>query len=109
MNKFNSRKNAKLLAIFLSVLLVGACSDQSRVITRVDKVCDKETVDKRASFILECLNNANPKSDEEPEDWIYMCRRMAEKTYCEMKEVEVTQWKEGGSNFWRDGSIIKSN
>ena len=51
--------------------------------------CDTSTIESRASFTLQCINNANPKSDEEPEDWIRVCKDMAEETYCPMAMFRV--------------------
>ena len=46
--------------------------------------CDTSTAPIRATFTLTCISNANPKSDEEPEDWIRLCKKMADETYCPM-------------------------
>lgn len=35
-----------------------------------------------AKMTLECIEKANPKSDEEPEHWIWVCHGVAVKTYC---------------------------
>ena len=41
--------------------------------------CDPAEV---ADFALTCIENANPKSDEEPEDWIDKCQNMAMNLLC---------------------------
>ena len=89
-------KNSKLLIVLLSVLLCVACSDNSekgkvREIEARQNYCTADTSKDRAEFILQCLKNANPKSDEEPEDWIYQCKEMAEDTLCPMTEVIIKE------------------
>jgi len=92
----------KYLTILYVAFLIVGCSDQTRIIVRTETVCDKTTVEKRAEFILQCIINANPKSDEEPEDWITKCQWMAERTYCEKKNVEYTEFRPALSSRWRD-------
>lgn len=65
--------------------------------------CDLTTSEVRASFILSCIKNANPHSDEEPEDWIKICQTMAEKTYCPYAEFTVI-YNKGG---WGEVSRVK--
>lgn len=36
----------------------------------------------QSKFILTCIKNANPKSDEEPEDWLYQCKNISLDLYC---------------------------
>ncbi len=101
-------KNSKLLIVLLSVLLVSlsGCSDQERVIDKIEIVCTEDSKKDRADFTLECIKNANPKSDEEPEDWIYMCERMAKDNFCDEETVTVRQFKPSGG-YWRNVEIIK--
>ena len=68
------------LLIFLIVQCSGCKEDY--VIQTEYFVCSDDTVEDRAQFVLECIENANPKSDEEPEDWIGICQRMADSNYC---------------------------
>ena len=44
-------------------------------------------------FILQCLKNTNPNSDEEPEDWMYICEHIADNTYCTKQQVKITYSK----------------
>ena len=64
---------------------------ETRIIQKEEQICSSDTKKDRASFILQCLANANPKSDEEPEDWIRECQVMAEQTYCDIKTFQVQQ------------------
>lgn len=94
----------KLILVLLTSMLIG-CNDvgKIRVVERLQEVCDKSTTDIRANFILSCIDNANPHSDEEPEDWLYLCRRIAERTYCPKQVVIVTErctWGNFGCNRW---------
>lgn len=56
MNKLNSRKNAKLLAIFLSALLVGACTPTQYVFSDTLIVIEAFTLanDKRGTYKYIC-------------------------------------------------------
>lgn len=94
------------LIVGLILLLVAGCSDKSRTIPRLTYDChDKH--DQVSAFILSCIESANPKSDEEPEDWIGKCEDMAERTYCTQKTVMVEQFKPSNS-YWRDVRILSN-
>ncbi|MCP4100529.1 MAG: hypothetical protein GY750_03760 [Lentisphaerae bacterium] len=102
-------KKAPLLAVCLSALLVGGCSSQEgemRSFTKNTTHCDLTSADKRSDFILQCLKNANPESDEEPEDWIRQCQTMAEQTICPIRQVEITEECRrstfGSCDYWRE-------
>lgn len=66
--------------------------------------CTPDTVQKRADFILECVVGGNPKSDEEPEDWIGICQTMAEETFCPVVPMNITEECSasmfGDCNWW---------
>jgi hypothetical protein len=83
----------KLVLLFFLVLLIGCGSDTGRIreITELRTVCDKSSIEPRASFIIGCLKNANPASDEDPEDWMRICQEMGERLYCDKREVYVKQ------------------
>lgn len=63
----------------------------SRTIERLEDYCEESSESDRAEFIVRCISAANPHSDEEPEDWIMKCQRMAVQTYCPEKSVIRTQ------------------
>ena len=89
-----------------AALLSTGCDKppQYRTILRMDNICATESSDKRAAFTLTCIDSANPKSDEEPEDWILLCEKMATDTYCQKTTVTVDQVKLKGS-WWKDISV----
>ncbi len=91
-----------LLISLLLFPLFGCEYPEPRVRERVkvELVCDKETVAYRKQFILQCINNANPHSDEEPEDWIRLCKQMAEQTYCTERTVIYIQEQYEPSGYW---------
>ncbi len=91
-------KNSKfLVAVFIaSLFFLSGCEDQHRTVERSRLICQEETKKPRADFILKCIGNANPKSDEEPEDWIYKCKVMAEETFCDYENVMVRQYAPNG-------------
>jgi len=97
-----------LLAVILTGIIVGCDTHISkRKITRTQPVCDTTTSRERSEFILTCIKNANPNSDEEPEDWILLCEKMAERTLCSVVQVEVIQRKNCSQCYWEDQSISK--
>ena len=88
----NFNKTALRLAVALTVLLLAACSKgELRSLEKNAHHCAMESSEKRADFILQCIKNANPKSDEEPEDWIQKCQRMAEETLCPEVTMVITE------------------
>ncbi|MCP4262922.1 MAG: hypothetical protein GY774_36240 [Planctomycetes bacterium] len=88
----------------LPLFLVG-CDDAPKYRTyhELEHVCAADTVPARAEFTLQCIANANPKSDEEPEDWIRLCLEMAVDTYCELQSYKVTEVKLKGG-YWEASS-----
>jgi len=104
----NYKKRAFALSILIALLCAG-CSDreETRTAERMRIQCEPETIKARANFILQCIKNANPKSDEEPEDWITKCQDMSQGTYCPKKPYIVTQ--RCGSNMgciWYEISAV---
>jgi hypothetical protein len=92
----------KLITVLVLLFALTACGeDEYATYLRQELVCDASSVSQRSDFILTCIKNANPKSDEEPEDWITYCQDMAKETYCELKTVKVTTYKPAGS-YWRN-------
>lgn len=93
--------------IFIACLLVTGCGEYEsiRTVKRLDFICGDSTIEKRAEFTLSCIANANPNSDEEPEDWIMLCQKMAIKNYCHEKTVNVSQQRECSNCSWTDSGI----
>ncbi len=86
----------KALIVIVFLALISGCTGKSekgelKEFEEYKTHCDEKSADDRAEFILQCLKNANPKSDEEPEDWIYQCQNMAEDTLCPSLTVIVTK------------------
>lgn len=73
------------MKVILLLILVG-CSlekDEKLIDNRIwQYYCSYETQDKRAKFTTDCIKNANPMSDEEPEDMISGCIRASQNLYC---------------------------
>jgi hypothetical protein len=80
----------KILFITLTLLLALTGCGKDYTNYAIEPDCSEVESEPRASFILACLQNANPKSDEEPEDWIRQCETMAENAYCPQKEFIKT-------------------
>ena len=92
-----------VFSIIISVLFIGCVEYPiERTIKNEKYICEDNTVDKRAIFNTECIKNANPKSDEEPEDWIELCENMATRTYCKKKAVILYQIKTCHWCYWEN-------
>lgn len=66
--------------LFLISLLIGC--EQVKPAPSYTHFCAVETLDKRVEFMTACVKNANPMSDEEPEDMIAGCTRATEELFC---------------------------
>ena len=89
--------------IWLPLLLCVACGPpEMRERTKEFNQCTMESAERRAAFIIQCITAGNPKSDEEPEDWIGKCQSMAEDTLCEKRSFVVTEERKG--SYWREFS-----
>ncbi|MCP5004805.1 MAG: hypothetical protein GY941_12820 [Planctomycetes bacterium] len=95
--------NKQVLCVL--IILLAGCDDEPKYRTSYEMApaCNADTVAARAEFTLQCIGNANPKSDEEPEDWIDICLDMAVSTYCELKSYEVIEFKQDGG-YWEPAS-----
>lgn len=70
------------VAVMLAVFAVSCSPDTSGV--RRQCLPTPRDGARRAAFVLTCAKNANPKSDEEPEDMLSMCSKIADRNYCEV-------------------------
>jgi len=90
-------KSGKILIVGCLCLLVAGlsgCGDPEgtqRSLTVSRHHCTPNTAQQRADFILRCVEGANPKSDEEPEDWIRHCQYMAEQTLCDKQTLSLVE------------------
>ena len=94
-----------LSAIFALVLLTSCSQAEDRSVKRIITSC-KGVKPSVANFTLQCIKNANPVSDEEPEDWIPLCKKMAIDIFCTKITITVKQHKEKYS-YWKDEEIIE--
>lgn len=90
----------KLIVLLIICLSCIACNNHpdTKKIREVRMDCSEIDPNIKAKFILDCIKNGNPNSDEEPEDWIPLCEDMAEKTFC--KEVTVIVYKQHTGGGW---------
>lgn len=97
--------------VILLIVSIVLCScgefDSERTIERARYICSSDTVKDRADFTLDCIKNANPKSDEEPEDWIYKCKTMADETFCSLITVSIKQSRTCRNCPFEDVSVSK--
>lgn len=97
--------------ILVSALALVACSadnGDTRETQSIQNICTSDTVQERSAFILQCIGNGNPKSDEEPEDWIGKCETFAENLWCPKTSVKIVQTAyncDGISCWWRDSNV----
>ncbi len=103
----------KYLLIALATASVLGCADpkgSTRTYSVDANHCTQDTVADRSNFILACIANANPKSDEEPEDWLKICQQIAEQTICPITRVRVTDEcisaTFGRCNFWEERTRV---
>ena len=80
-----------MIPILTVLALTGCGKGDIREVEFMDTHCKEESSERRADFILKCISNANPLSDEEPEDWITQCKYMAEETFCPSITFIVTE------------------
>lgn len=85
----------KNLVTLVLVLAVTACGSPYNVKYADNIYCPADSKE-RATFILECVKNANPMSDEEPEDYIYQCNVTSKELFCETK-TELSLFTQGSS------------
>lgn len=73
----------KLLSI-VTLFLLAACVDYSEPEKRgMRPICSADDDRERlADFILACVKNGNPMSDEEGEDLVRQCERTGENVVC---------------------------
>lgn len=67
--------------LFIVILLIIGCDSKPALLK--DIYCSVEQKAKAAEFVLQCAKNSNPMSDEEPEDMLAECSRIAKDLICE--------------------------
>lgn len=85
-----------ILTIVIFLLLAGCSEGETNIRTEYANVCYSRTLETRSDFILKCIKNANPMSDEEPEDYIRECKNTATDLYCETKKFKIFETYTGG-------------
>lgn len=98
-----------LVGLLVIVMFVLAGCSGEKEIYRVKTVydCPNDNTEQRVDFILKCIENANPKSDEEPEDWIYMCENMALKAFCTARTIKVNFKKDCYSCMYYQTGVVE--
>lgn len=81
----------RVLALALLACIEGCSKRIEDVRTGSEMVCTGDQT-KRAIWVQECIKNANPKSDEEPEDWIRECERVSIETYCNRRSYNYVRY-----------------
>lgn len=82
----------KYLLMFMAIAILAACDEPEMKYTE-KRLCKAESQSRRAQFVLACVKNGNPMSDEEPEDLVSECRDTATEIFC--PRVGGYQLKEG--------------
>jgi len=65
--------------VFLLILLLAGCNGNPKV--EYQRFILPEDRKDAQAWVSNCIKDANPQSDEEPEDWIRQCRRAAEELF----------------------------
>lgn len=80
-----------IIAVLSLALLAGCGSRRGEVYSRVsaDNWCEGHEVEYR-DFVASCIKDANPKSDEEPEDWISQCEQTGKRIICPIRSTVTT-------------------
>ncbi len=72
-----------LLLPFTMAALPPSCTPRHQRLGPPTPYCSApEEVAVVSVWILHCIEKANPKSDEDPEDWVKQCQRTAEEIHC---------------------------
>ena len=82
------------------ILFMALTGCQQKWVKVVDDLyCSRET--KITDFVIQCSNAANPMSDEEPEDLVTECNRVARLNYCKhMPHVKYTARFHFAGSIW---------
>lgn len=85
------------------MILWGVWGCKKEIIVGSPHRCDAGDV-RVAKFTLACIEKANPKSDEEPEGWIELCKKMGVEIFCPRKkmcrvDVYGSPWRECSDEF----------
>jgi hypothetical protein len=104
-----TKTHIKIGLLLLAITLLCACTpkdDRVYIEQRYEcKQADKERID----FTLSCIANANPMSDEEPEDWIRQCNIVAKENYCKLAPYLVTERQYSFGDLFHEVSAKKVN
>lgn len=84
------------LAIIVALTLTGCSVAERTWEPTILRSCETEA-ERTAlqAWILECIERANPKSDEEPEDWMPTCEAIGRRAIC-VTEIAAVQKLVGG-------------
>jgi hypothetical protein len=87
---------------YLLPFLLIACDADVPVAYR--PLCDVETAERRAAFIIDCARAANPLSDEEGEDLVHQCQKTAEGLMCPSSPYVYL-----GDYHWEPCAMVKND
>ena len=90
----------------LGVFLLG-CGERWPHLAYEHRCTTEEAKTALAAWVAACIKDANPMSDEEPEDWIYQCENTGKRILCE--EVPVVVYIPSGSSNWKKVSCAKAH
>lgn len=97
-------------AYMIPVLLLAAgCfgGDRWPYLKYEHRCTTEEQREKLATWVAQCIKDANPMSDEEPEDWVYQCEITGSKMLCE--EVPVVVYIPCAQCTWKKVSCAKAH
>ena len=79
------------LVVIGMIFLIG-CVEQVKSPCFV--IADSVRVEQR-KFVIDCVTGSNPKSDEEPEDWIHECTKSSIALYGTLRGGNTGRWTQG--------------
>lgn len=85
-------------ALLLMIVTFFGCNEPGPPRLNYHKECTPEQTEKLSTWILECIKNANPLSDEDPEDWISQCERTGKRILC--GKIAVVEYQPCGGCSW---------
>lgn len=98
----------KIIVLVVCALAICGCEEEEKLpYTRLEvhRHCPESIRGDLDRFVLGCIENANPNSDEEPEDWIELCAEMGEKIHCEDRLYRQT-YRPIGNYYQRQERIL---
>ena len=88
--------------LLIAALILVACESEPQ--QKAEPVLCKPDTEKLQTWMLECIKNGNPKSDEEPEDLVLQCEATAVRMFCGLNCYRAIRGDHAGRvKCWNEG------